>query len=342
MACNHKERDIRFVVVSIGRGARRRPRWLDSAHHVLKLDGNGLTRQNALHAVAIAAGLETLHEEAPVVGKTMEAIAPPTRAQALEQGRLILVAEDNDTNQKVIVRQLAVLGFAADVATNGSIALQRWHSGDYALLLTDLHMPVMDGFELAASIRSHEGEVRHIPIIAISANALLGGAQRCQEAGMDGYLTKPTPLAELEEMLHKWLPIKAPDMESVAVGERAIHSTKEPVDVSVLAALIGDDQALLDEFLIDFQASASAIALALNAACATANMAQAGALAHKLKSSARSVGALKLGALCAQLEAAGLAGDGPALDLLMRSFANEMAAVDAAITSITTRVEGKE
>ena len=159
---------------------------------------------------------------------------------------------------------------------------------------------------------------------------------------MDGYLTKPTPLAELEEMLHKWLPTKAADMESVAVGERPTPSTKEPVDVSVLAALIGDDQALLDEFLIDFQASASAIALELNAACATANTAQVGALAHKLKSSARSVGALKLGALCAQLEAAGLVGDGPALDLLMRSFSNEMAAVDAAITSITTRVEGKE
>lgn len=124
------------------------------------------------------------------------------------------MAEDNETNQKVIVQQLALLGFAADVASDGEQALARWQSGNYALLLSDLHMPKMDGYELTAAIRGAEraaeaenpGGARRIPIIALTANALRGEAVRCLDAGMDDYQSKPTPLAELKAMLEKWLP----------------------------------------------------------------------------------------------------------------------------------------
>ncbi len=114
------------------------------------MDGNGLERETFLYAVAIAAGRKSAGESRPdrSPDKTEAALKPPSRAEAMQQGRLILVAEDNETNQKVILRQLALLGYAADVAGDGREALERWQSGDYALILTDLHMPEMDGYEL--------------------------------------------------------------------------------------------------------------------------------------------------------------------------------------------------
>jgi len=123
------------------------------------------------------------------------------RAEALRQDRLILVAEDNETNQKVILRQLALLGFAADVVDNGLQALQHWQSGDYAMVLTDLHMPEMDGYGLTEAIRAAEKVSRHIPILALTANALKGEAEHCRAIGMDGYLTKPVQLILLKRTL---------------------------------------------------------------------------------------------------------------------------------------------
>ncbi len=124
----------------------------------------------------------------------------PSREKALEEGRLILVAEDNEINQKVIRQQLALLGYAADIAEDGREALKRWESGNYALLLTDLHMPEMDGYQLTAAIRLAEqgkGKTR-APIIAFTANALKGEAEHCRAVGMDDYLSKPVQLAHLK------------------------------------------------------------------------------------------------------------------------------------------------
>ena len=361
-------RDPRILVV--GRGKRRRLRRLDVERPLREIDANVLTRQGLLKAVAIAAGRAPEDAETPSAGKSAAALAAPARADALSAGRLILVAEDNATNQKVIVQQLALLGLAADIASDGEQALERWHSGDYALLLTDLHMPAMDGYELTAAIRAAENSERRLPIIALTANALKGEALRCLDAGMDDYLSKPTPLAELKAMLEKWLPAPGDAVSPAptftvkhgppsppplprerggaltplspggrgAGGEGALGvASSAAVDVSVLAALIGDDPATIREFLLDFRASATTIAAELSAACATGDTAQAGALAHKLKSSARSVGALALGQLCAEIEAAGKIGQSATLTGLWPRFAAEMTAVDAALDELTAQ-----
>jgi two-component system sensor histidine kinase/response regulator len=117
-----------------------------------------------------------------------------------------LVAEDNEINQKVIFRQLALLGVMAEVVENGQKALERWRDGDYALLLTDVHMPTMDGYELTAAIRTEEAQSNrsYIPIIALTANAMQGEADRCKALGMDDYLSKPVQLAVLKKLLHEW------------------------------------------------------------------------------------------------------------------------------------------
>jgi two-component system sensor histidine kinase/response regulator len=197
--------DIRLVVVLLEPGKRRRPRLM--APHVITLDGSSLNRRVFLKAVAAAAGLTPLESEPEAPTNSGRTAIAPTREVAMQRGQLILIAEDNETNQKVIVRQLALLGYTADVAADGHEALNLWRSGNYALLLTDLHMPRMDGYELATAVRAEEKENARIPIIALTANALKGEAEHCRAVGMDDYRSKPSPLADLKEILNKWLPI---------------------------------------------------------------------------------------------------------------------------------------
>jgi CheY-like chemotaxis protein len=130
----------------------------------------------------------------------------PSVEQACAQGRLILIAEDNAINRAVLQAQLQLQGFASEAAIDGIGALAMWRSGRYALLLTDCYMPNMDGFELTTAIRLAEPAGTHIPIVAITANALQGEAQRCLAQGMDDYLSKPIIKADLIALLNKWLP----------------------------------------------------------------------------------------------------------------------------------------
>lgn len=113
----------------------------------------------------------------------------------------ILVVEDNTINQVVIKSQLALLGHEVDVANDGEAGLRSWKEGSYDLVLTDCHMPILDGYEMTATIRSEEAMAKHkpTPIIAITANALSGEAEKCYAAGMDGYLSKPFSLEQLRD-----------------------------------------------------------------------------------------------------------------------------------------------
>ena len=322
--------DLCPVVVLIERGKRRRPRA--PAPDLITLDGNALSRQHFLNAVAAAAGRASLETETVSLSTGRFAVVAPSRAEAVRRGRLILIAEDNETNQKVIVRQLALLGHTADVATDGLEALQQWQSGEYALLLTDLHMPKMDGYALTQAIRAVENDERRMPIIALTANALKGEAARCRAVGMDDYRSKPIALVELRAVLNQWLPVVRAGVVVSTVAEESLVSpaaaARLPVDVNMLRALVGNDAAIVREFLHDFRMSAAAITLALRAACAAEQTKAVADAMHKLKSAARAVGAVALGELCSEMEDAGKAGDVEALALLLPRFEAEMAVVN--------------
>jgi PAS domain S-box-containing protein len=291
--------EVRFVV--IGRGARRRPHQQDPDR--VMLDGNVMARRTLLRAVAIAAGRAQEQEAPPQAGRTEREFQPPARADAVRQGRLILVAEDNETNRKVILHQFALLGYAADVVNDGRQALQSWRSGNYALLLTDLHMPGMDGYQLTREIRAAPGRGKLIPIIALTANALRSEAERCRAIGMDDYLSKPAQLADLKAMLEKWLPSRTQQTGTeLGAAPRAVAAQ---VDLRVLAAMVGEDAGVLREFIREFCNTARVIAAEVRDACLAGAPERARDAAHKLKSSARAVGAKALGELCARLETVG-------------------------------------
>ncbi|WP_295993196.1 response regulator, partial [Rugamonas sp.] len=347
LADGHAAHEIRFIAVQ--RGSRQAAHGHD--HGYVSISGNVLTRRRLLNAIAVLAGRPGDDERKREQGKHASAFKAPSREEQLRCGRLVLVAEDNETNQRVILLQLALLGFAADVADNGQVAFELWRRGAYALLLTDLHMPEMDGYALAARIRAEEEGRRHIPILALTANALKTEAARCRAAGMDDYFSKPLLLADLKTMLEKWIPATlaaaappglrdADALEALPTawvcGPAAAAAPVPglPVDVRVLAALIGSDPVVIRKFLDSFRAGAARAGGLLARACADGHAQAAAAEAHKLKSSSRAVGALALGQLCTQLETAGNDGGLRALAALLPVFQKELVDVTSFIDAL--------
>ena len=303
------------------------------------------SQTSPFHDASATAGRVLEQAQTPQSGRNESAFQSSSPDEMRCNDRLILVAEDNETNQKLILRQLALLGCSGDVASNGSHALQLWKHGGYALLLSDLHMPEMDGYELAKAIRALEQGSRRIPIVAMTASYVKGASDRCRAADVDDYLSKPLQLADLKATLEKWLPVAASSLNATSNANPQVAAAGA-VDVRVLESLVGNDPEVILEFMNDFQASAARIAPDLIAACIGRKALQASEQAHKLMSSARSVGALALGELCAEMETAGKAGSTETLSALLPMFERELDAVRIFLDSLQAqhadgRIDGR-
>lgn len=173
-------------------------------------------RQNRLRESLLRALAEqptaALALNIPTTVTPMAAPAAPAHAPASEQAPnppKILLVEDQVANQTLALEQLARLGFSADLAQNGVEALAKLAQPGhhYRLVLMDCQMPELDGFEAAQSIRIREQQTGgHLPIVAMTAQAMKGDQERCFAAGMDDYLSKPVRLADLRQILERWLP----------------------------------------------------------------------------------------------------------------------------------------
>jgi CheY-like chemotaxis protein len=174
-------------------------------------------RSHLLHAITTMASKEAqvstdASTSKRAAGSSDKARLP--RAEAIEAGRLILLAEDNPANQKLALTQLEKLGYVADVVMNGREAVEAVErsDGNYALILMDVQMPEMDGFTATKAIRKAESTTgRHIPIVAMTANAMQGDRESCIAAGMDDYISKPVNRDKLREMLERWFPVTTQD-----------------------------------------------------------------------------------------------------------------------------------
>lgn len=243
-------------------------------------------------------------------------------------GLRVLVAEDNPINQKVARQQLALLGVEMDLAEDGAQALELWRgaraSGGYRLLLTDLYMPDMDGYTLTQRVRAEEGEGEHLPIVALSANAVQGEIDRCLRAGMDDYLTKPVRLRQLSHVLQRWMELGPAPAPLGALG-RSEHGLATPrdddvadVDFGVLPDMFDGDKALVAEFRARFVPLAGADLDLLEGAAQAEQWARLRDIAHRLKSSCRLVGARHMASLCEDIEVCRADLDRERITLLLR------------------------
>ncbi len=257
------------------------------------------------------------------------------------QGRRILLAEDNPVNQEVALSMLEGLGCQVEVTENGREVLDALDAGTFDVVLMDCQMPEMDGFEATAEIRHREAtrtETRHIPIIALTANAMEGDRERCLAAGMDDYLSKPFTVDQLRTVLEKWLSQEEVNVEvsELSQGEHSQPSgagNDQQVNladntVSVLApsdpsATSLDRKALdniralqqegapdiLDKIIGLYFDNTPKLLQSLEEALAEGDAEALSNAAHTLKSSSANLGAAKLAAACEALETQARAND---------------------------------
>jgi PAS domain S-box-containing protein len=284
----------------IGRGHRRELRSDDQGNYFI--DGNCLGRGRFFEAVNVALGYIVAAKPSARGCHEIDFI-PPTRHQALEQGRLLLLAEDNETNQKVITRQLAMLGYATDVVSNGQQAFERLVTTPYALLITDIHMPVMDGYELIAKVRASDPPLNKIPVVALSANASRAEVDTCKNLGVDEYLVKPALLHDFKKLLNHYVPGTPPTSSSTPIQTATLVETEDAhLDINILRELVGAEDKIVLEFLSDYLRSAYVLQSEMTSSFRSLDFDSLGNIAHKLKSSSRTVGALGLGRICELIE----------------------------------------
>jgi PAS domain S-box-containing protein len=235
---------------------------------------------------------ETNHAS-PVAEIASSASRPPLR---------ILLAEDNVVNQKLAIRMLEKQGHHVQLANNGKEALELWRQHSFDLVLLDVQMPEMGGFEATVQIRAREQDTGgHIPIIALTAHAMTGDQERCLQAGMDGYVAKPIQAKELFKEIEKFVPRSAAESGN-ASSERA---AEEMVSKTALLARLDGDEELLREIVEMFLAGYPQMLADVRDAIKRGDGARLEHVAHSLKGAIGNFGVLSATDAALQLEVKG-------------------------------------
>jgi PAS domain S-box-containing protein len=291
-------------------------------------------RQELFRALSQATG------EAQALSTTLAGTGAQQTALPLIRAR-VLMAEDNGVNQVVARNMLKAMGCEFDIVPNGEEAWHAVQRGGYDIVLMDCQMPVMDGYDATRAIRAWEaeqsavnGQHPRIPIVALTANALVGDAETCLAAGMNDHLAKPYSRKQLTSVVARWVAPHLVECASAAacvevgaavgvgVDAAAVRSTAAAAVVSVddvsvqldQAALsnirsLDDDGAVLAEVVQMYLDEAPAQITALRVALQAGKGTELGRVAHALKSASFNVGAKPLAEICKELERLGKAQD---------------------------------
>ena len=234
---------------------------------------------------------------------------------------LVLAVDDSEVNLKVLAGQFEVLGVALETAADGHTALALWRRWTYALVLTDVGMPGMDGMEFTRQLRAEERaepQRRRTPVVALTAHAMKGEAERCLAAGMDDYLTKPLTLDRLRVAVARW----AMASGSASIPDLPGVGSDRAVDRTVVAGLLDGDEEAAGRVFASFRKSGAGLLADIMAS--TDDSRRLGELANTLEGAARAVGAVRLGDLAAALERSNSASNIVALQVEWRRVAAEL------------------
>ena len=252
-----------------------------------------------------------------ITQSSLKAYLPRTARTELR----VLVADDNSVNQRLAVKMLEKMGIVADVAGDGIEVLDAMAAKQYDVILMDVQMPEMDGLEATRRIIAKYGDQRP-RIVALTANAMQGDREQCMAAGMDDYLAKPVLAAALDEALTRQTGYVArvsrpksnatsQRMQTLDIGADETAGTvwlDHAVFQTLREAFAGDANELV-ELITNFFSEADAMQVAMEDAVHSGDMAALKAFAHKLKGSANSIGATRLGHLAFMLESNAKAGE---------------------------------
>jgi CheY-like chemotaxis protein len=261
-------------------------------------------------------------------------------------GSRILIAEDNEINQMVAQEILKQAGHVCKVVNNGRQAVEQMAAGGFDLVLMDCQMPEMDGFEATQRIRQAEGASgRHIPIVALTANAVKGDRERCLAAGMDDYISKPFDPPELLATIGALLGTKqvvqvrtAPRNDGGCLPKVAVETPSaappRPLDIdSLLERCLGNVE-LVQTMLEKFKGMAADKLAELSRQIASNNASEASRVAHALKGSAANMSAGGIAAVAAEIEKAGRSADLAAAERQLERLREEIERCNADIQSV--------
>jgi two-component system, sensor histidine kinase and response regulator len=275
-------------------------------------------RQSKLYdAIATVVGSAPSLADAPLVDRRRVGEAHTRERPARAH---VLVAEDNQVNQRVAVMMLQRLGYRADVAANGLEAIEALSRIPYSAVLMDVQMPEMDGYAATREIRRHEAvagrrsimmgrPIRRTPIIAMTANAMQGDREKALEAGMDDYIPKPVKTEQLDAVLKHW--ILRPEDATTALEAGSDHGTSKDnsIDRSVLAGLrelqVEGEPDIVAELAQMYLEEVPLRLTELRDAVEIGDAPSVERIAHTLKGSSGSMGAVGMEVICAGLEEIG-------------------------------------
>ncbi len=247
----------------------------------------------------------------------------------------VLVVEDNHVNQLVAVGILEHLGYSCEVAANGIEAIEAVIRAPFAAVLMDCQMPELDGYAATRRIRSAESGTERLPIIAMTASAVEGERERCLEAGMDDFVTKPIDPTIVASTLERWLthgPREHEVTESTGSGQET--GVLDPARLELLSALRSGEESLLERLVNSFLETAPQSLTRIRHAIARGNAQHLAIAAHQLRGSALNLGLPRVAAVCQQLEDLGDAGTlGPA-PAAVAALAHEMNLASAALKGL--------
>jgi len=269
--------------------------------------------------------------------------APPDSAAAGQTPLRMLLVEDNAINQEIALAMLEDTGYDATPADNGRRALALWERYPFDVILMDCQMPEMDGFEATRRLRRMEAQQGRCrtPIIALTANAILGDRELCLDAGMDDYLAKPYTRAALLAVLARWRPAStAPAAaQTPAVTAQAVQQAPAEPAAILDAAALQNLRAMrrpgrpdvLGRIIDLFYSDAPRLLGQLEVAAGASDAAALQLAAHTLKSSCANVGALGLSATCREIEQYARSNDVGSALLHIRGIQQELDRVLAAL-----------
>ena len=264
--------------------------------------------QSTLHdAVAILLDPALTQLESPQAGPELP-VLPSGDLPALD----VLLVEDNGVNRKLATRLLEKLGHRVNEAHDGAIAVAMTAGHDYDVILMDMQMPVMDGLEATRAIRAREIDGRHVPIIALTANAMSGDRERCLEAGMDDYVSKPIEATALIAALHRTCGGARQNVAQDAVDTSPAARPPEAGTVYNRAealARAADDEELLAQIIDIFLEETPALLAQIGEALDGGDCDRAFRAAHTIKGSSSNLSAAPVTAAARAVELPARAGD---------------------------------